>query len=246
MRTTITLLALLCAVSGACVASYYPQYESYTTITLDDTYLYQTVVVDGTTTGDCYYPCGCGQYGCNQCPIANCPADHTPSVQNELGDAGGWTTGAVQTMFAYTSLQTTAQLAYVEGQSYPSTTRGRIWCAVRAAFIIDAYIMGWDYSVARTYAKYTSGSTGTAPVILCNAANDCTPATSPPMCSVGAVKEAEVPDCATHTPWVCFTLVAQRPDIQNGEKVCRPELTKGPICFPNSVSPGACTPYSRW
>src|SRR5438067_5223113 len=98
MLSLCKLLALLVILSGTCLATFTPQYETYTTYSVDDTYLYQTVVVDGSTTGDCYYTCNCNQYGCSQCAIPNCPANHTPSINNSLGAAGGWSTGPTQTM----------------------------------------------------------------------------------------------------------------------------------------------------
>jgi len=58
-------LALSLMLTQRCLATYTPQYDTYTQFFGDDTYIYQTVVVEGTTTGDCYHPCNCGQYVVN-------------------------------------------------------------------------------------------------------------------------------------------------------------------------------------
>ena len=142
MKTAILLGVFLLAFAGQCLATFTAQYESYATVSMDgDMNIYQTVIADGTTSGDCYHPCNCGQYGCSQCPIPNCPADHTPSVYNVIGGVGGWSTGSTETMFAYTSFQSTTSIVGQEGVDYETFTQGRILCAVLASYIFDTAII---------------------------------------------------------------------------------------------------------
>src|SRR5438128_2489012 len=125
MKRAGSVCALVVLWASTCWATYTPQYETYRQYSSDaNDNLYQTVVVDGTTTGDCYYNCNCGQYGCQQCTIPNCPALHTPSVNNVLGGVGGTSSGSTYGMFNYISYQTTVSIAAISGQDYDSTGEG--------------------------------------------------------------------------------------------------------------------------
>jgi len=112
-----------------------PQYSSYTTWTTDGVRIYQTVVVDGQTTGSCSYtyPCNCDQYGCHaQCTgtYASCVgATHTPKINNVLDGIGGWSTGPSQNPFSYMSYQTTTSAVAPDGQLLSSQTEGTVTCS---------------------------------------------------------------------------------------------------------------------
>jgi len=141
-------------ISGICIlvacsacsawATYTPQYATYTTYAVDSTHhLVQTILVDGTTTGDCSYQCNCNQYGCSTCGIPNCPANHTPKINNVLNGAGGWTAGTQVSMFTYISYQTSESIAATSGQLYAGYAEGAVYCAVAAGFIFDEITQDW-------------------------------------------------------------------------------------------------------
>ncbi len=158
MFRTISLCVIVTLCACASWATYTPQYETYNTYSSDiNNNIYQTVVVDGTVTGDCYYNCNCGQYGCQQCTIPNCPATHTPQIYNVLNGVGGWSYGQQYSMFSYISYQTTVSIAATPGQIYPSSTEGAIYCGVAAGFIFDiSAVHSIRLGFSTTYYSYQS------------------------------------------------------------------------------------------
>src|SRR5260370_12850363 len=101
MIRTIYLCVIVTLCACASWATYTPKYETYNTYSSDiNNNIYQTVVVDGTVTGDCYYNCNCGQYGCQQCTIPNCPATHTPQIYNVRNGVGGSSYGHQSLLFS--------------------------------------------------------------------------------------------------------------------------------------------------
>jgi hypothetical protein len=57
MRRVALVLLFSLFVATPALASYTAQYSSYTAWSGDETYIYQTVIIQGTTTGDCFYTC---------------------------------------------------------------------------------------------------------------------------------------------------------------------------------------------
>ncbi len=162
MFRTLSASALVSLCTCLSWATFTPQYETYTSYSSDATKIYQTVVVDGTTSGDCFYPCNCNQYGCQQCTIANCPSVHTPKIDNVLGGAGGWSTGPQYNMFSYMSYQTTTSITATDGHIYVGSTEGTIYCAAAAGLILD--VATQDYT-----AKNPNCGSNNGAVVIVNA-----------------------------------------------------------------------------
>jgi hypothetical protein len=109
-----------------------PQYASYVSRTTDaSNNLHQTVVVDGQTTGSCYFTYTCGQYG-QQCQgtYPGCVGSvHTPSIYNVLKGVGGWSTGSGQDPFTYMSYQTTVTVNVPPGADQGGQWEGVVTCS---------------------------------------------------------------------------------------------------------------------
>ncbi len=123
MRILALVLCVL-AFGRICLAGYSPQYDSYVT-QAEDSYgnISQTVLVDGTTTGDCWL--NGGTYY-----IPNCPSNHDPGVTNTIGGVNGSGWGPSQDMFSYISYQTTVTIASTAGQSYQTSSEAEVYCSV--------------------------------------------------------------------------------------------------------------------
>ena len=134
-KVSLVIVCLLCA--GTCLGQMASDYDSYETYSLDDNYnVYQTVVVDGTTTGSCYYWYGCGPHGqmC-QGTWPNClTALHTPGITNVIGGNGGSTTGTATNPFSYMSYQTTNSVQLQPGQSTSASIQGSVTCSTIGSF----------------------------------------------------------------------------------------------------------------
>jgi hypothetical protein len=242
MRKNLVFLSLLlCAV--ACWGTPTPQYETYTTYSVDDNgNLSQTVVVDGTTTGDCYYTCNCGQYGCQQCTLANCPANHTPEINNVVNGVGGWSYGPQAGMFSYISYQTTTTIAATPGQEYLSSIEGAVFCAGVAAFTFDissnTYI-SWALTKSQTdFSDYRTNQPVSGDAIECWVYSWCTDATTPPRCNPNYVYQftAQRSNCAPYytsswlavrtslsAPYTCIGIIPidnAKPTLDSTKLVC--------------------------
>jgi hypothetical protein len=140
IRASVLGLLFVLTCLGNCFASYTYQYASYTSSSVDDNYvIYQTVVLQGAATGDCFYTCGCPQ--CGTCQIPNCStAQHSPSITNTVSTAGGTTSGPVVSMFTYTDFQTTTSFQGAPGQEYSTYSEGKVICSV-AASVMFRYVL---------------------------------------------------------------------------------------------------------
>lgn len=163
-----------------------PQYSSYTTWTTDGTNIYQTVVVEGQTTGSCSYTytCNCGTYGqgCQQCTgyYPGCVgATHTPKIDNFLDGNGGWSTGPSQDPFTYMSYQTTVSAPVAAGQLMPSQTEAEVICpslgvildVVSTSSAGQSPSCGGSSAVVTVFyppqtAKCDASTTNTAPLVV--------------------------------------------------------------------------------
>jgi len=147
MTKKTMLILFLLVFAGTCMADYSPQYGSYFATTMDaDGNVTQTVVVDGTTTGDCYL--NGGTYY-----IPNCPAEHSIDGYNALGSVGGVLNGPYGDMFSYFSYQSDVTAYIPDGAELTSLRQGRVWCAVGAAYIFDTGSVNDKFSVSHTYWK---------------------------------------------------------------------------------------------
>ena len=112
-----------------------PSYDSYVTVSLDaNNVAYQTVVVEGTTTGyvppQCQYRCG--QY--NWCILPGCPPTHTPKIYNVFNGLGGWAQGGGAYPNSYISYSTTVSAQAIAGQPISGETMGTVDCSMAGTF----------------------------------------------------------------------------------------------------------------
>jgi hypothetical protein len=161
-RRIAVLLLAVAPVAG--FAQMTPQYSSYASYTMDSSFnVYQTVVVDGQTTGSCTYTYTCGQYG-QQCTgtIPGCStAVHTPSIYNVIGSVGGWSTGPGQSPWTYMSYQTTVSANVQPGQEVQGRWEGKVACS-SAGTLLDVIASPLISIKVATYALATVNPNGTA------------------------------------------------------------------------------------
>jgi hypothetical protein len=124
----LLLLISLCLILGGrfthaqgCRLSYTPHYAIYENETTDGTYLYTSVLVDGSTSGS-------PSPGCNY-PNAR----HTAKAYNMTGSTGGWLTGTPGYMTSYLSVQNNQNVLGGAGIIY-LTGSGEVDCSVFGAF----------------------------------------------------------------------------------------------------------------
>jgi hypothetical protein len=135
-----------------CRLDYTPNYDMYTTETADDTYIYTTVLTDGSTSGNasagCSYP----------------NATHTASSYNKIGSTGGWIYGNHGYMTSYLSVENDQQvLAGNDGSNYTFVAEGQVICSVFGTFFSEGNggILLW---LSTTYGENSSYFlTGTPP-----------------------------------------------------------------------------------
>lgn len=147
-----------------------PNYSGYGALSSDaNNNFFQTVVVDGITTGN-----------------TQCGAIHTPQIYNMLGSVGGWFYGAGQPPSNYISMANSQTIIGVPGTEYTSSYVGEINCSLAGIFFSTGWIS--DYiEYAYTQSSFinvkdncvTSNRTG---ITYCDyrVAPSCTPNTSPP------------------------------------------------------------------
>jgi hypothetical protein len=189
MKYRVAVLGLLLSVAQLSFATFTPEYDTYTQFSGDDNYIYQTVIVEGTTTGDCYYTCNCGQYGCQQCTIPNCPAAHTPQIYNVLNGVGGWSYGTPVNMFSYISYQTTTQYlkpSDTDSGTISGSTSTGIDCAAALGLIfataVETHFIDWGtsrYKVKTLTFEGTQTSPGRVQYAVCNVTPWCSNTSTP-------------------------------------------------------------------
>jgi len=132
-----TQLLFVLVFAGVCVADYTPQYDSYWTFSFDPetSTASLNVIVDGTTTGDCYI----GTYY-----ISNCPAQHSPGIENVINSTNASSNGPSQDMFSYMSYEIDNSAALPVGTDYYTfQIEATIYCATAGANIYDTgYVSG--------------------------------------------------------------------------------------------------------
>ncbi len=197
---TMTLILVLSPIGFAQVnQTMLPNYDTYTTLSGDaNNNIYQTVVVEGTTTGSCTQTITvvCGPYG-QTCTYTytyqSClTATHTPTITNKLGTAGGTTTGPAVSPFSWLSYQTTTVYHASPGQDVPSTTQASVVCSVVGPIFnpppvpehiaIATVVLATATQNPGTGTDCYPGEDCTNPAI-CNTMSSCTAATSPPTCT---------------------------------------------------------------
>jgi hypothetical protein len=134
MTKASILLAIFSIISHLCIAQMNPQYESYVTWAAypGENKIYQTVIVDGTTTGGCTftYVCGPNNQQCTGTYPWCSTARHYARITNVVNGVGGTSTGPQISPFQYMSYQTTTVATVEQGEEVPSSWEGAAICTV--------------------------------------------------------------------------------------------------------------------
>lgn len=96
-------------------------YSDYANVSTDGTYLYTSVVTDGSASMG-YYPAFCGT------PM------HTPKAYNKIGGVGGWGAGPAGCATCYLSYQNNQSIAATQGTNYEFDWTGEVDCSIGGAF----------------------------------------------------------------------------------------------------------------
>ncbi len=144
MRKSI-LFSLMICLAGYCWGQMTPQYDSYVTYSADsNNNFYQTIVVEGTTTGSCNTTCCQGSpyppyYTCWSCPIQGCStAVHTGTITNVVNGVGGTTTSPSYNPFSYMSYQTTTSVLIPPGGQVSNSCGTSVSCSVAGQFFASS------------------------------------------------------------------------------------------------------------
>jgi hypothetical protein len=141
----IMLVFSLLVFAGTCLADFSPNYDTYINYSVDENdNIIQTVMADGTTTGDCWL--NNGTYW-----VPGCPAYHYVSYVNTLNGVGTGQPAPGGDMFSYISFQDTVTFAAQGGASVPSSVEIMITCSAGLIAIIDTTLINHGFSLAHTY-----------------------------------------------------------------------------------------------
>lgn len=150
-----------------CRVDYTFNYATYTSESTDGTYIYTSVLTDGSGSGS-------PSLGCNY-PNAR----HTASSYNLLGSTGGWVNGNPGYMTSYLSTENDQQIIGVPGVEYTWDWDGEVICTVFGTL----YGSGFSGTIGISEATW-----GPPPVILPNgqckwATLACDPPGTTPKCT---------------------------------------------------------------
>jgi hypothetical protein len=120
-------------------------YEDYANVSTDGTYLYTSVITDGSASMG-YYPAYCGT------PM------HTPKAYNMIGGVGGWGGGPAGCATCYISYQNNQSIAATQGTDYEFDWTGEVDCSM-GGIIFNPPITVHTYSI-RLSAYIFAGLSG--------------------------------------------------------------------------------------
>jgi hypothetical protein len=228
MTKASILLAIFSIISHLCIAQMNPQYESYVTWAAypGENKIYQTVIVDGTTTGGCTftYVCGPNNQQCTGTYPWCSTARHYARITNVVNGVGGTSTGPQISPFQYMSYQTTTVATVEQGEEVPSSWEGAAICTVIGEMFKGGG--GPFLSLAVTTVE-TVQDAGAG---VCISRADCTGGVTP-RCNIGIVHEGHSPCDPGH---VCASIAYRF--TRSGPYSCS---IAG--CAPTTTLPGPCT-----
>ena len=148
---------LLLAVGGSrsglaqgCGGAMRPGYSIYDSESWDGTYIYTSILVDGSATCD---PTSC-----------SCNGQHTPGAYNQLGSSGYnsnfWGYGPSNGVTSYLSYQNNQSIAAKPGVDYPFTFAGLVNCSILGNAIWSTSFTGWKIRIAVASYQYSSVAGG--------------------------------------------------------------------------------------
>lgn len=192
-----------------------PQYSTYDSEITDGSNIYTSVLVDGTTSGQC--PVGCSCTG----------IQHHASIYNSIGSVGGTVNGSYVPWNGYVDSENDQSTAAAVGQEYQFSGRGEVICSAVGVLYI-AYLGSNRLAIAETSERTLSGPI--PPADNCNLAAYCYGGVTP-RCFSGSWHVSGT--CPPY--WTCYTLSYR---LAPGDPWhCLPSS----YCFEASTGPGPCT-----
>jgi hypothetical protein len=188
-RWGILLLATMTLFVGVSGGTMTPQYSRYLNQSADQTYLYLTAAVDGTTTG-CNYPPYCIN------------VYHTGKVYLKVGSTGNWVYGSQVNPANYLSVSNAQTIQFVQGQVYSETDEEDVYCS-GLGHNIFSFPQTAQVEVAVTQAVWPGSPPPVCGLISCvyPTQNSCI---SRPDASIAAVRSGDFPG-ATRLTWITLT-----------------------------------------
>jgi hypothetical protein len=123
LNLMFVLLAVGNAISQGCYSGAMGNnYATYTNHSVDDTYIYTSVLVAGNAS--------CTQMTCSACNGGT----HTPQAYNSLGGVGGWGSGSSVVWNGYLNYSNDQQLLAEPGVDYHWVHQGRVICSFLGAY----------------------------------------------------------------------------------------------------------------
>lgn len=113
------IIMLACACQSAaqgCGGWMNPQYSTYESESTDGTYIYTSVIVDGTSTGTCPFGCGCSG------------VQHYGKAYNKTGSLADWVNGSYVPWNGYVSTQNNNQVTDPSGTNLQFVGEGVVVC----------------------------------------------------------------------------------------------------------------------
>lgn len=149
---------LLLAVGGSrtglaqgCGVQMSPSYSIYDSESWDGTYIYTSILVDGSAS-------------CNSSGGCSCSGQHTPGAYNQLGSSGYnpsfWGYGPSGGVTSYLSYQNNQSIAATPGVDYPFTFSGLVNCSIIGNAIWATGYTGWKLRIAVASYQYSSVTGG--------------------------------------------------------------------------------------
>ena len=193
-----------------------PKYSTYINYSTDGTYIYTSVTVNGTTTGNC-------PFGCD----TNCSSTtHTPRAYNVIGGKGGWENGSPAPWNYEINEENDQKITATVGTQYKFSSEGEVICSEVGVFYLTNvdydYVLIWD-TTAKLHSDMGGGICATVDACLGGAT---------PLCGVGDVFDGN--PCLTG--WLCKGIAFK--ELPTDPLTCFPAA----VCTYTADVPGMCDP----
>ncbi len=146
---------------GSCGSWMNPGYDTYASQSTDGTYLYTSVLLDGTTSGTC--PPGCECSG----------VTHQPYVYNSLHGTGGWLVGSSVPWNGYISTENDQSIPLTDGTEYQFTSESEVECSA-SGLLYSAELPLRFLAVFAEYGYPANGYQDVGQTRFCNEMPACT------------------------------------------------------------------------
>jgi len=198
-----------------------PNYSTYTSVSMDGTYIYTSVNVSGSSSGTCPTQ---PAYLANECHSTT----HKPQVYNVIGSVGGWQYGSPVYWTSWLSFSNNQQIAYTKGVEYTFNNTGQVICTAIGGPIYNVSALPEFFRVVETTVKLVQ-DWGNGD---CETQAACLPGQTP-ICTVVVVSDGN----PCFKGWDCDVLAYRWSKTANYS--CFPYNE----CLPTTTIPGWCDHY---